>query len=179
MPKLLLKENFAAILLDFPRTCRSDSFKDKVLMPFFKTYLPKYLSKSWGDGETMDIIRQLRLEAISTHEKDPSCPLIAEATSIKQIIIHSVAANIQWHLVKNTDSAGIRRIRSAIWSEGFGKGMIKTLLYDDVKEAFNYWKRNGVQLLTFSSNPVYEQKMLLTYSQFGNLSNVNIELVLI
>ncbi|RWS17384.1 enolase-phosphatase E1-like protein [Dinothrombium tinctorium] len=169
MAKIQIKKAIDVILLDFPRIVKPDSFKDDILIPFFKEFLPIYLKAHWGDIDLIDIIRQLRNESNLTQKQFSECPQIAPTTSEKEEIIESVLISVRWHLSMNMITPPIMRLMACIWTEGYKKGFIKTEIYADVLPALENWHNLGLKVFSLSSSPVFEQKTLMTYSKFGNI----------
>jgi len=62
----------------------------------------------------------------------------------------------------------LKTIQGHIWKEGYESGELKGHLYDDVPAAFKRWKQDGLGLGIYSSGSVLAQKLLFTYSKFGD-----------
>ncbi|RWS09553.1 enolase-phosphatase E1-like isoform X1 [Dinothrombium tinctorium] len=162
------------IILDFPKTVKPDDFKERILMPFFKNNLTNYLEEnlSTQNKEVIDIIRQLRLESERDQKLFPDCPVVAPASSTKSVIIKTIVHNVNWLMNKGLEPRGLTRLRSAMWSDAYKHGQLKTEIYSDVPEALTYWKENGIRIFAFSSSPVQEQKVLMNYTIYGKLAKL-------
>ena len=58
-----------------------------------------------------------------------------------------------------------------LWSKSYDSGKLKTHAYDDVADAFNYWRfEEFIKIYTYASGSVDGQRQFLRASQLGDLN---------
>ncbi len=67
-------------------------------------------------------------------------------------------------------STSLKSIQGKIWQAGYESGELKSVMFEDVPQAFERWKREGKTIAIFSSGSVLAQKLIFKYSNFGDLS---------
>jgi enolase-phosphatase E1 len=65
----------------------------------------------------------------------------------------------------------LKDLQGFIWREAYQSGNIKGQLFKDVPEVLVDWYKKGIKIYTYSSGSVEAQKLLLEYSDAGNILN--------
>lgn len=64
----------------------------------------------------------------------------------------------------------LKSAQGEIWKEGYASGELQGHVYEDVPNALENWKKQGVELGIYSSGSVAAQKLLYAYSTAGDLT---------
>lgn len=64
----------------------------------------------------------------------------------------------------------LKSVQGKIWQLGYESGEIKGHVYPDVRQAFQYWREQGLRIGIYSSGSVLAQKLLFRYSLHGDLT---------
>ena len=118
-----------------------------------------FLSQHWDESQTE--ISQFESE----HAEDERQGLNPPALGSSQL--ESVVAYIDWLMEQDRKSTPLKSLQGKIWEEGYKKGILKSQLFSDVPTAFRNWQQ---RICIFSSGSVLAQKLLFTYTEFGDLS---------
>ncbi|MES2588658.1 MAG: acireductone synthase [Bacteroidota bacterium] len=144
------------ILTDIEGTTTSISFVTDILFPYFRKNIAKLKDMTENPEvfqafeETIDLAKEI------------------EGKELKQTdeIIETL---LKWSL-KDKKITPLKTLQGILWEDAYKSGEVKGHIYEDVPQAFKTWKENGIDLGIFSSGSVPAQKLLFTYSDFGDLS---------
>lgn len=145
------------ILLDIEGTTTDIHFVHQVLFPYSTERLPAYV------------------QAHST------TPAVQEAlTSVKDTVYQeenktinddeAIEVLLAW-IQQDRKHTALKQLQGLIWKEGFEKLHYQGHVYDDVPQALQNWRRQGVELGIYSSGSVQAQKLLFGYSISGDLTS--------
>jgi enolase-phosphatase E1 len=148
-----------AILLDIEGTTTPIDFVHKVLFPFAKDRIGKYVEQHFGDlaVEISQLIDESSHDETYTIPVDPTEP-------------GSVAAYLEHLIDVDRKSTPLKSIQGDLWKVGYGSGELKSIVYDDVPAAFERWTASGKTIAIYSSGSVLAQKLLFGYTDHGNLT---------
>jgi enolase-phosphatase E1 len=149
-------KNVKYILSDIEGTTTSVKFVYDILFPYFL--------------ENMEKLRDLKLtnaEVVSAFEET-----IELAKEEDEFIVSTeeILAKLKSWSLNDKKITTLKTLQGILWEEGYKFGEIKGHIYEDVPEAFSTWKKQNMQLGIFSSGSVKAQKLIFTYSDFGDLS---------
>ncbi len=148
-----------AILLDIEGTTTPIDFVHKVLFPYAKERVGKYVEMHFG--KLSDEIAQLADE--SSHDETYTIPIDPTEPG-------SVSAYLEHLISVDRKLTSLKSIQGSIWKQGYESGELKSIVYDDVPPAFERWTATGKTLAIYSSGSVLAQKLLFRYSDHGDLT---------
>ncbi len=155
-----MNSSIKIILLDIEGTTSPIDFVYQVLFPYARNHAQDFLARHWN--EVQSEITQLKSE----HAEDERQGLNPPALDSSQP--ESVAAYIYWLIDQDRKSTPLKSLQGKIWEEGYQNGALKSQLFSDVPTAFKNWQQQRICI--FSSGSVLAQKLLFTYTEFGDLS---------
>jgi enolase-phosphatase E1 len=142
-----------ALVLDIEGTITPLSFVHDVLFPYSRQRLPAFLRNRQGEREV------------------PA--LVAEAARIAGIPTLDVEEVIRIFLNWSDEDrklTPLKQLQSLIWKQGYLDGTLRSSVYPDVPPALDTWRAHGIDLYIYSSGAVEAQRLLLEYSDRGDLS---------
>ena len=148
-----------AILLDIEGTTTPIDFVHKVLFPYAKERIGKYVEMHFG--KLSDEISQLLDE--SSHDETYTIPVDPTEPG-------SVSAYLEHLISVDRKSTPLKYLQGCIWREGYELGELKSVVYEDVPSAFQRWTTGGKTISIYSSGSVLAQKLLFGHTDHGDLT---------
>jgi len=149
----------AAYLLDIEGTTTPIDFVHKILFPFAKERIERFVSENFELLEAE--IKQLTTEhaADKNYSSDfhPNSP-------------PSVAEYLRFLIDVDRKSTPLKSIQGKIWQAGYESGDLRSQIFDDVPPAFERWKAAGKTIAIYSSGSVLAQKNLFKFTDHGDLT---------
>ena len=148
-----------AILLDIEGTTTPIDFVHKVLFPYAKVRVGKYVEMHFGklSDEISQLVHESWYDETYTVPVEPTEP-------------GSVAAYLEHLISVDRKSTPLKSIQGDLWKEGYESGELKSIVYDDVPPAFERWTTEGKIIAIYSSGSVLAQKLLFGYTDHGDLT---------
>eukprot|EP00731_Ephydatia_muelleri_P035646 Em0144g16a len=155
----------SAVLLDIEGTITSISFVKDVLFPYATAHVSEYLTDSWDSDECREDVARLRDQAREDEksgmagvphihsEDDPYC-------HSKECLIQEVVSNVAWLM---------RADRKLPTYHSGGVNYSSFSVYADAVQQIGAWHSRGIGVWIYSSGSVEAQKLLLKYSEAGDL----------
>ncbi|MDI1242350.1 MAG: acireductone synthase, partial [bacterium] len=129
-----------AILLDIEGTTTPIDFVHKVLFPYAKERMGKYVEMHFG--KLTDEISQLVDE--SSHDETYTVPVdLTDPASISAYLEHLISVDRK--------STPLKSVQGNLWREGYESGELESIVYDDVPLAFQRWTTDGKTIAIYSS----------------------------
>lgn len=150
------------ILLDIEGTTTPIDFVYQVLFPYARKHLQSYLATHWNDAQ--DDLAQLQFE----HAADVQEGLQPPALHLSEL--ESVVAYLHWLMEQDRKATSLKSLQGKVWQMGYESGELKSQVFADVPPVFTAWQEQGCRLCIFSSGSVLAQKLLFTYTEYGDLS---------
>ncbi len=157
-----------AILLDIEGTTTPLDFVTKVLFPFARAHLRKYLRLQGLSKEVQRDLEQLADERAADERRGLHPPSISNESA--EIRLESVAAYVEWIMDLDRKSTPLKSLQGKIWEEGYRTGELKGQVFPDVPRAFERWRRQGREIAMFSSGSILAQRLLFARSEAGDLT---------
>jgi enolase-phosphatase E1 len=155
-----MNSSIKIILLDIEGTTTPIDFVFQVLFPYARNHVQDFLAKHWDDLQAE--ISQFKSEH-TEDERQGLNPSVLDSS-----LLESVIAYIYWLMDQDRKSTPLKSLQGKIWEEGYKNGVLKSQLFSDVPTAFKNWQQQRICI--FSSGSVLAQKLLFTYTEFGDLS---------
>lgn len=169
-------QSIKVVLLDIEGTTTSISFVSDVLFPYVRRELATFLDRHFDSDETQADIDALRTLAKADVEAGVvNSVLIPESGAEKDAIKTAVCKNVFAQMDIDRKSTALKQLQGHIWRHGFESKELEGDLYDDVMEAFKFWKTQGIPIFIYSSGSIAAQKLLFGYNKHGDLSSYLID----
>lgn len=191
-------ENIKFILIDVEGTTTSLSFVKDVLFPYSEIKIIDFVKKIAENespkinfkssfGNIKDVLTPQQAKRYSDtnkdfFEKEDFDNLTVILNNIKEDIsnqsfinIADVKLNNIFELLLNCIQNDIKypplkELQGYLWKYGYINGDFKGHVYEDVPLAFKNWTNKGIKLGIYSSGSVLAQKLLFSYSEYGDLT---------
>jgi enolase-phosphatase E1 len=153
-----------AILLDIEGTTTPVAFVYDVLFPFARTHLREYLQSYVGSNAVRDALVTLRQEwraDVAARQDPPEWPDDAPV---------SAAAYLEWLMDRDLKSPALKLVQGHIWEGGYRSGVLKGVVFPDVRPAFERWRAVSVKIAIYSSGSVLAQRLLFGATADGDLT---------
>ena len=145
------------ILLDIEGTTTPISFVFDVLFPYARAHLRGHLSRHENDPILARVIDQLKAEHASDRSAGHPVP------------DWDAAAYVEWLMDRDRKSTPLKELQGWIWEEGYRRGELKSVVFDEVPAAFERWIAQGRRVAIFSSGSVRAQRLLFEHAPAGDL----------
>jgi enolase-phosphatase E1 len=157
-----LAPNIKVILLDIEGTTTPIEFVYQILFPYARHHLHTYLAEHWDEAQAD--IAQLQAEHTADVQEGRQPPQLNAAQ------IESVVAYLHWLMDQDRKATPLKSLQGKVWAAGYQSGALKSQLFADVPTAFARWADQEKRICIFSSGSVLAQKLLFTYTEYGDLS---------
>ncbi|MGH9763106.1 MAG: acireductone synthase [Blastocatellia bacterium] len=158
----------SAILLDIEGTTTPLAFVTEVLFPYAREHVREYLSSNLTAPGVREEVAQL----VRLLEQERPKGLLTPEGEIEPEADHvdSIVQYIFWLMDRDSKSTPLKSIQGRIWREGYARGELKSIVYEDVAPAFAGWNRTGKTVAIYSSGSVEAQKLLFSHTNAGDLT---------
>jgi len=147
------------ILLDIEGTTTPIDFVHKVLFPFAKERIGKYVEQHFDklSNEIAQLVDESSHDETYTVPVDPTEP-------------GSIAAYLEHLIDIDRKSTPLKSIQGNVWKEGYEASELKSIVYEDVPPAFERWANEGRKIAIYSSGSILAQRLLFRYTNHGDLT---------
>jgi len=142
-----------AILLDIEGATTPIAFVHEVLFPYARDHAKEFLASN-ADAEDIARLREEHAADVNNGEQPPE----------------ELAAYVEWLIVRDRKSTGLKSLQGKIWRQGYLDGTLKSQVYEDVAPAFARWRARGLSINIFSSGSVLAQQLLFAHTDAGDLT---------
>lgn len=160
-PNNIIFELFNTIIHDLPET----NFMEFMIKNFCD-----YLSENWTNKMTQRAVKRLRREqAIDIKAGLKGIPVIASKNG--HVAVKQVYEHIMWRIRSNNVTQITSLIIKQALDDGYKRGILKAVAYDDVFSSFEEWRSiKLIKLYAFGNAPANDQKLILSNTQAGDLT---------
>ena len=159
----LSDQGLRAILLDIEGTTTPAAFVHEVLFPYAREHAKEFLTNNFAVKEVQADVALLREEHASDVSKHLQPPLLSDE-------IDSIVAYVEWLIVRDRKSTGLKSLQGKIWRQGYVDGSLKAPVFADVGPALERWSGAGLSINIFSSGSVLAQQLLFAHTDAGDLT---------
>ncbi|MGZ3787329.1 MAG: acireductone synthase [Bacteriovorax sp.] len=146
------------ILMDVEGTTTSISFVHDVLFPYSYERLKSYIETHLSDPAILNVLDETK----NTVREEEN--LVLDQGGLIEKLLGWIKADRK--------HPALKKVQGLIWKEGYSSGELKGHVYEDVPLALKKWKEQGQGLGIYSSGSIEAQKVLFTYSIFGDLNSL-------
>jgi enolase-phosphatase E1 len=144
------------MLLDIEGTTTPIAFVHDVLFPFARARIPAWFADETNRTVRDDIARRLERE----HAADTDAPRP----------FTSAADYALWLADRDRKSPALKELQGLIWESGYQAGLLRGVVFDDVPEAVQCWRREGRKVAIYSSGSELAQRRLFESIPQGDLT---------
>lgn len=159
-----------AIILDVVSTAVKAGFIEKILLKYLRDHGRDVIAQKWADPDFKEIVALVRRQVRKDQEAHPEMPRVNDKNAPLDDQINSVYQNMLWMTDNGVDTDAHYRLKYAIYEIGYTQGRIVTHVYQDVARNLRIWTEQGIRIVLFSHAWVRTQKLLMKYTNHGDLS---------
>lgn len=153
------------LLLDIEGTTTPIDFVYKVLFPYARAHAREFLASRLDSEELKAEIAAFRRENSKDKLQGLDPPSLADPPEPDSLV-----AYVHWLMDRDHKSTPLKALQGKIWEEGYQRGELRGLVFEDVPRAFERWRAEGKQICIFSSGSVLAQKLLFSHTEAGDLT---------
>jgi len=159
--------DWSAILLDIEGTTTPITFVHRILFPYARARLGGFVSTHRGDPAVMEAVGRLGREHAGDVSAGAEPPAWREAADLDGLV-----AYLEWLMDRDRKSPGLKALQGLIWEEGYSRGELHGLVFDDVPGAMRRWHAAGRKIAIYSSGSVLAQRRLFQTTADGDLTTI-------
>jgi enolase-phosphatase E1 len=125
-----------------------------------------FLRAHIGDPEVQTQLHLLR-EAHGTDRQNNAVPPAWD----EEQGIDSAERYALWLMDQDRKSAVLKWLQGRIWTEGYSREELRSIVFPDVPSAFERWHRARRKIAIFSSGSVLAQRDLFSHTESGSLTH--------
>ncbi|KEZ77741.1 acireductone synthase [Salinisphaera hydrothermalis] len=149
-----LSPEVVAIIVDIEGTVSDAGFTRDVLIPYAESHLGPWIERH---AERPDVAEALEALAQAAGEPEVDVPRLIELA--------------EFGLVER-DSGPVAALCHLLWRDAYQAFELTGHVYDDAVAALQAWTDDHRALFTYSAAPSEAQRLLLAYSEFGDISGL-------
>jgi enolase-phosphatase E1 len=165
----LARRGVGVLLLDIEGTTTPLAFVHDVLFPYARRRLTDYVQARHDSPDIAGIAAALAAEHAA--ERDPADPPPAWSSSNAAELTESLARYADWLMARDRKSPGLKQLQGLIWDEGYQRGELRGVVFDDVAPAFRRWRAGGRRIAIYSSGSELAQRRLFESAGPDDLSS--------
>ena len=165
----LARRGVGVLLLDIEGTTTPLAFVHDVLFPYALRRLTDYVQARRDSPDIAGIAAALAAEHAA--ERGPADPPPAWRSSNAGELTESLTRYADWLMARDRKSPGLKRLQGLIWDEGYRRGDLRGVVFDDVAPAFRRWRANGRRIAIYSSGSELAQRRLFESAGPDDLSS--------
>jgi enolase-phosphatase E1 len=156
---------FRSVLLDVEGTTSPISFVYETLFPYAREHLGPFLDEHSSDPAVCSLFQEL--ESTNLNDIPAGAPAITGRDSIREITDY-----LLWLMELDRKNPPLKSLQGLIWGQGFARGELHSEIFADVPVCLRQWQEAGLRTAIYSSGSVLAQKMVFTYTPYGDLTNL-------
>lgn len=158
------------VIFDITGTASKSGFLEKILFPFFKDNVEKYVEKNWQKKDFLILYEKIFAQSAEFNRQEPATPLVLphdneQGRATFLTFVHFIHDN-------GVDSPPVTKLRFKVWFDGYQQEKLRTPIYSDVPKRIRKWHSEGVKFYCFSNTWVEAQKFLLKQTTHGDLTSL-------
>lgn len=153
------------LLLDIEGTTTPIDFVYEVLFPYARAHAREYLGSHLESEELKVEIEAFFRENAEDKLRGLDAPSLADPPERDSLVTY-----IHWLMDRDRKSTPLKALQGKIWEEGYHRGELRGVVFEDVPRAFERWRQEGKQICIFSSGSVLAQKLLFSHTEAGDLT---------
>ncbi|HSE97287.1 MAG TPA: acireductone synthase [Blastocatellia bacterium] len=163
-----LNRNAPVMLLDIEGTTAPIRFIYDVLFPYARSHTKRYLADNYSSVDVQADVEGLRQQHAEDLSKGLDPPALVDDPFKSRL--DSLEAYIHWLMGRDSKATPLKSFQGKIWKEGYRKGELTSLVFDDVPRALSLWNQQSKQVCIYSSGSVLAQKLFFANTTAGDLT---------
>ena len=123
------------LLLDIEGTTTPIDFVYKVLFPYARAHAREFLASRLDSEELKAEIAAFRRENSKDKLQGLDPPSLADPPEPDSLV-----AYVHWLMDRDHKSTPLKALQGKIWEEGYQRGELRGLVFEDVPRAFERWR---------------------------------------
>ena len=157
-----------SILLDIEGTTTPIDFVYRVLFPFARDRVERYLTEHIDHPALASDVGYLQREHASDEADGLAPPAWVDAPGDARV--SAVSTYVRWLMDRDRKTTGLKSLQGRIWEQGYARGALAGQVFPDVMPALQRWTRAGLFVNIFSSGSVLAQQLLFRSCPEGDLT---------
>ena len=124
-----------------------------------------FLQTHLSDPDAQTQIHLLREEHETDQKSEPAPPAWNEERDLDSAERYAL-----WLMDEDRKSTVLKWLQGRIWTEGYRRGELRSVVFQDVPPALERWHRARRRIAIFSSGSILAQKDLFAHTESGDLS---------
>jgi enolase-phosphatase E1 len=158
---------WSAILLDIEGTTTPITFVHQILFPYARQRLGAFASAHRRDPAVVEAVARLRREHAADTGAGADPPAWLDERDQAGLV-----AYLEWLMDRDRKSPGLKALQGLIWEEGYSRGELRGLVFDEVPGAMRRWRAEGKKIAIYSSGSVLAQRRLFQTTPDGDLTTI-------
>ncbi|EEY64685.1 uncharacterized protein PITG_16113 [Phytophthora infestans T30-4] len=166
--ELSMAEKHKVVMLDIEGTTTPITFVHDILFPYVTDNVARFLQQTWESSDSKADVAAL----MAQHKQDQADgmnPPTLDDTQGKDQVVEALTAYVKWNVKADRKIGPLKQLQGHMWLQGYEKGELKALVYDDVPPCLERLHARGVRVGIYSSGSRQAQKLLFQYSDKGDL----------
>jgi enolase-phosphatase E1 len=155
-------------LLDVEGTTTPVDFVYRILFPYAREHVERFLREHRDDLEVREEIQKLRAEHALDVQRGLTPPDWLDGSS--ESCLEPARPYIYWLMDQDRKSTALKALQGRIWEDGYRSGELHGEVYPDVPPALSRWQKRNKNIAIFSSGSILAQKLLFEAIPGGNLT---------
>jgi enolase-phosphatase E1 len=148
-------ENVSVVLLDIEGTTTPISYVYETLFPYARKHLRPFLSLQAHNPDVLRAVAALEAE----RDADPSAGRAVDVRTYAESLMD-----------RDAKSPALKSLQGLIWNVGYGSGVLRGQVFDDVPESLRRWRSQRIRTAIYSSGSVLAQQLIFSTTKFGDLT---------
>ncbi|ORY91076.1 2,3-diketo-5-methylthio-1-phosphopentane phosphatase [Syncephalastrum racemosum] len=161
--------NYNTIVLDIEGTITPITFVKDILFPYVTQGLDAFLDRQWSSPDLSGYIEQLRKQAAEDVKNGELSAVLIPSDESDEKVKQAIKTNVEWQMKADRKIGALKAFQGYMWKEGYISGQLRGEVYADVIPKLDQWRAAGKKIYIYSSGSVPAQKLLVGYSDKGNL----------
>lgn len=131
------------VLLDFHGTISERRWEDKVIYPYVKKALPRYIRENWRNDLVQKHLPGLKNESFEMRfrHRYEDAPVIEDSEDGEANgFADQISDFLLWQLNNKKETKDTQAIQRLVWEDGFRQHKIFTPIFEDVLPALKQWR---------------------------------------
>ncbi|KAI9491049.1 2,3-diketo-5-methylthio-1-phosphopentane phosphatase [Zychaea mexicana] len=169
--------DYDTVVLDIEGTITPITFVKDTLVFFFLSRssltgkrLDAFLDRNWGSTDLESYVELLREQAQKDVGGGEAEAVVIPKEGKPEEIKAAIKKNIEWQMAADRKNGALKAFQGFMWKDGYSTGELCGEIYADVVPLLDQWRAAGKPIYIYSSGSVPAQKLIVGYSDKGDLS---------
>ena len=140
----LQRNPYGAVVLDIEGTTTPITFVHDVLFPYARQHVRAFLERNFDVAGVQEDLRALVTQAETDTQAGMSVTRIALGGD-RTATIDAAVRNVLERMSLDRKTTGLKSLQGKIWAEGYARGDLTALVYNDVPLAFKRWHNTAFE----------------------------------